>query len=86
MRDLDSAVGRLDNIFMTIYFFVVLLIFAVALVWFAVLFTRAAPLTLFFTSQEAQLLTLVTSAGTFVLGTVQSSMGDALWDAEFTSM
>lgn len=32
MRDLDSAVGRLDNIFMTVYFFVVILIIAVALV------------------------------------------------------
>ncbi|KAF9820412.1 hypothetical protein IEO21_01421 [Rhodonia placenta] len=61
MRDLDSAVGRLDNIFMTIYFFVVLLIFAVAL--------------------EAQLLTLVTSAGTFVLGLswlIGTSLGEVL--------
>lgn len=84
MRDLDSAVGRLDNIFMTIYFFVVLLIFAVALVWFAVLFSH--DLRRSFSSQEAQLLTLVTSAGTFVLGTVRSSQGDALWDTEFTSI
>lgn len=32
MRDLDSAVGRLDNIFMSLYVIVVLLIIAVALV------------------------------------------------------
>jgi hypothetical protein len=32
MRDLDSAVGRLDNIFMSLYVFVVFLIIAVALV------------------------------------------------------
>lgn len=32
MRDLDSAVGRLDNIFMSLYAIVVLLIIAVALV------------------------------------------------------
>ncbi|TBU64491.1 Mechanosensitive ion channel-domain-containing protein [Dichomitus squalens] len=48
MRDLDSAVGRLDNILMTIYFIVVILIFAVSL--------------------EAQVATLVTSAGTLILG------------------
>ena len=35
MRDLDSAVGRLDNIFMSLYVFVVFLIFAVALVSYA---------------------------------------------------
>ena len=32
MRDLDSAVGRLDNILMSVYFIVVILIFAVTLV------------------------------------------------------
>lgn len=48
MRDLDSAVGRLDNIFMTVYFVVAILIIAVAL--------------------ETQLVTLVTGAGTLVLG------------------
>lgn len=32
MRDLDSAVGRLDNILMSVYVVVALLIFAVALV------------------------------------------------------
>lgn len=32
MRDLDSAVGRLDNILMSLYFVIVILIFAVALV------------------------------------------------------
>ena len=32
MRDLDSAVGRLDNILMTVYFIVVIFIFAVSLV------------------------------------------------------
>ncbi|KAI0633263.1 Mechanosensitive ion channel-domain-containing protein [Trametes polyzona] len=48
MRDLDSAVGRLDNILMSLYFVIVILIFAVAL--------------------EASLATLITSAGTLVLG------------------
>jgi len=32
MQDLDSAVGRLDNILITIYVFVVILIFTVAMV------------------------------------------------------
>jgi hypothetical protein len=32
MQDLDSAVGRLDNILMTVYFFVVVIFIAVALV------------------------------------------------------
>ncbi|CCM01460.1 uncharacterized protein FIBRA_03513 [Fibroporia radiculosa] len=61
MRDLDSAVGRLDNILMTIYVFAAILILAVAL--------------------EAQLLTLVTSAGTFVLGLswlIGTSLGEVL--------
>ncbi|KAI0779722.1 Mechanosensitive ion channel-domain-containing protein [Fomes fomentarius] len=48
MRDLDSAVGRLDNIFMSVYFIIIILIFAVSL--------------------EAQVATLVASAGTLVLG------------------
>ncbi|KAF7792394.1 hypothetical protein EIP86_003431 [Pleurotus ostreatoroseus] len=48
MQDLDSAVGRLDNILMSVYFVVAILIIAVAL--------------------EAQLATLITSAGTLVLG------------------
>ncbi|KAF8798709.1 hypothetical protein BYT27DRAFT_7228290 [Phlegmacium glaucopus] len=48
MQDLDSAVGRLDNILMTLYVIVAMLIIAVAL--------------------EAQLLALVTGAGTLILG------------------
>lgn len=32
MRDLDSAVGRLDNIFMSLYAIIAILIIAVALV------------------------------------------------------
>ena len=48
MKDLDSAVGRLDNILMSLYFIVAILIIAVAL--------------------EAQLVTLITGAGTLVLG------------------
>ncbi|KAI0785645.1 Mechanosensitive ion channel-domain-containing protein [Abortiporus biennis] len=48
MRDLDSAVGRLDNILMSVYFIVAILIVAVAL--------------------EAQLVTLITGAGTLILG------------------
>ena len=34
MRDLDSAVGRLDNIFMSLYVIIAILIIAVALVRF----------------------------------------------------
>ncbi|KAF8070126.1 Mechanosensitive ion channel-domain-containing protein [Lyophyllum atratum] len=48
MRDLDSAVGRLDNILISVYVVVAVLIIAVAL--------------------EAQLATLVTGAGTLILG------------------
>lgn len=48
MRDLDSAVGRLDNIFMTLYVIISFLIIAVAL--------------------EAQFVTLITGAGTIILG------------------
>jgi len=48
MRDLDSAVGRLDNILMSVYVIVAILIIAVAL--------------------EAQLVTLITGAGTLILG------------------
>jgi len=48
VADIDSAVGRLDNILMSVYVLVVILIIAVAL--------------------EAQLATLITAAGTFVLG------------------
>lgn len=48
MKDLDSAVGRLDNILMSVYVIVSILIIAVAL--------------------EAQLATLITGAGTLVLG------------------
>lgn len=39
MRDLDSAVGRLDNILMTVYFVVAILIIAVALVIFFLILT-----------------------------------------------
>ncbi|EKM54463.1 uncharacterized protein PHACADRAFT_258317 [Phanerochaete carnosa HHB-10118-sp] len=48
MTDLDSAVGRLDNILMSLYVVVSILIIAVAL--------------------EAQLVTLITGAGTLFLG------------------
>ncbi|KIY73032.1 hypothetical protein CYLTODRAFT_342952 [Cylindrobasidium torrendii FP15055 ss-10] len=48
MQDLDSAVGRLDNIFMTVYAVAALLILAVCL--------------------EAGLSTVITGAGTFILG------------------
>jgi len=37
MRDLDSAVGRLDNIFMSVYVIIAALIIAVGLVRFATL-------------------------------------------------
>ncbi|KAA1474278.1 hypothetical protein DENSPDRAFT_840858 [Dentipellis sp. KUC8613] len=48
MRDLDSAVGRLDNILMSVYVVIAILILAVAL--------------------EAQLVSLITGAGTLILG------------------
>ncbi|KAF9566758.1 hypothetical protein CPC08DRAFT_747250 [Agrocybe pediades] len=48
MRDLDSAVGRLDNIFMSVYVIIAALIIAIGL--------------------EAQVATLVTGAGTLILG------------------
>lgn len=48
MQDLDSAVGRLDNILMSLYVVAAGLIIAICL--------------------EAQLTTLVTGAGTFILG------------------
>ncbi len=47
MRDLDSAVGRLDNIFMSLYFVVAILIFAVMLdAQIATLITSASTLVL----------------------------------------
>ncbi|RPD63790.1 hypothetical protein L227DRAFT_496301 [Lentinus tigrinus ALCF2SS1-6] len=47
MRDLDSAVGRLDNIFMSLYFIVAILIFAVMLdAQVATLITSASTLVL----------------------------------------
>ncbi|CAL1707549.1 unnamed protein product [Somion occarium] len=61
MRDLDSAVGRLDNILMSVYFIVAILIIAVAL--------------------EAQLVTLITGAGTLILGLswlIGSSLAEVL--------
>ncbi|KAI3618916.1 serine threonine protein kinase [Moniliophthora roreri] len=48
MQDLDSAVGRLDNILMSLYVVIAALIIAVCL--------------------EAQLATLITGAGTLILG------------------
>jgi len=48
MSDMDSAVGRLDNLLMSLYVIVAALIIAVAL--------------------EAQLATLITAAGTLLLG------------------
>ncbi|TDL26257.1 hypothetical protein BD410DRAFT_784344 [Rickenella mellea] len=48
MQDLDSAVGRLDNILMSLYVIIAIVIIAVAL--------------------EAQVATLLTGAGTLVLG------------------
>jgi small-conductance mechanosensitive channel len=59
MQDLDSAVGRLDNILMTVYVLVAMLILAIAL--------------------EAQLVTLVTGAGTAILG-LSWLIGGALSD------
>ncbi|KAI0268803.1 hypothetical protein BC834DRAFT_923155 [Gloeopeniophorella convolvens] len=61
MRDLDSAVGRLDNILMSVYVIVAILIIAVTL--------------------EAQLTTLITGAGTLILGLswlIGGSLADVL--------
>ncbi|PCH43751.1 hypothetical protein WOLCODRAFT_104096 [Wolfiporia cocos MD-104 SS10] len=61
MRDLDSAVGRLDALLMSVYVFAAALIVAVAL--------------------EAELLTLATTAGTFILGLswlISTSLGEVL--------
>ncbi|KAL1748755.1 Mechanosensitive ion channel-domain-containing protein [Schizophyllum fasciatum] len=61
MQDLDSAVGRLDNILMSLYVIVAILIIAVCL--------------------EAELVTLVTSAGTLILGLswlIGSSLAEVL--------
>ena len=58
MQDLDSAVGRLDNILMSVYVIVAVLIIAVAL--------------------EAQLVTLITGAGTLILGTWRHTSCNAL--------
>ncbi|KAI0256318.1 hypothetical protein BJV78DRAFT_1117812 [Lactifluus subvellereus] len=61
MRDLDSAVGRLDNLFMSIYVIIAILIIAVTL--------------------EAQLTSLVTAAGSLILGLswlIGSSLHDIL--------
>ncbi|KAF7288661.1 Mechanosensitive ion channel protein [Mycena chlorophos] len=61
MQDLDSAVGRLDNIFMSLYVVIAILIIAVAL--------------------EAQVSTLVSSAGTLVLSLswlIGSSLAEVL--------
>lgn len=66
MRDLDSAVGRLDNILMSVYFVVAVLIVAVALVRVEPEMLTCDLLTTI--PQEAQLLTIVTGAGTLVLG------------------
>lgn len=66
MQDLDSAVGRLDNILMSVYVIVAILIVAIALVANICIFSFAPVL---IASQEAQLVTLVTGAGTLILGT-----------------
>ncbi|OBZ67098.1 putative MscS family protein C2C4.17c [Grifola frondosa] len=61
MRDLDSAVGRLDNILMSVYVIVAIMIIAVAL--------------------EAEFLTLITGAGTLILGLswlIGSSLAEVL--------
>ncbi|TFY79553.1 hypothetical protein EWM64_g4459 [Hericium alpestre] len=61
MRDLDSAVGRLDNILMSVYVVVAVLILAVCL--------------------EAQLASLITGAGTLILGLswlIGSSLAEVL--------
>ncbi|KAI0051242.1 hypothetical protein FA95DRAFT_1485872 [Auriscalpium vulgare] len=61
MQDLDSAVGRLDNILMSVYVIVAVLIMAVTL--------------------EAQLASLITGAGTLILGLswlIGGSLSDVL--------
>lgn len=67
MRDLDSAVGRLDNILMSVYVVVAILIIAVALVSPHQVQMSLAYSFVFI--QEAQLVTLITGAGSLFLGT-----------------
>lgn len=72
MRDLDSAVGKLDNILMTLYIIIAIIIIAVALVTHSFLMFSVwlvHPLSFI---QEAQLLTIVTGAGTLILGSFQA--------------
>ena len=45
MKDLDSAVGRLDNILLSVYFFVCILIIAVVLVSITIVCFLGLPLT-----------------------------------------
>ena len=71
MHDLDSAVGKLDDILMTLFAIIAILIIAVALVthvpsWCSL--SRLFILFSFFFLQEAQLITVVTGAGALILG------------------
>ena len=70
MHDLDSAVGKLDNILMSIYVIIAVLIIAVALV--AHSFSMFSVWLVHFLFQEAQLITIVTGAGTLILGSFQA--------------
>ena len=72
MQDLDSAVGKLDNILMALYVIIAIVIIAVALVTHSFLMFCLARSSSFFILQEAQLITIVTSAGALILGSFQA--------------
>ena len=64
MKDVDSATGRLDNIFMSMYALLVLLIFAIML--------------------DAAVSSLITGAGTVILGLswlIGGTAADGRWTA-----
>lgn len=65
MIDLDSAVGRLDNILMSLYVVIALIIIACALVSDSISSTMPLDSSRF---QDTGLSTLITGAGTIVLG------------------
>ena len=75
MQDLDSAVGKLDDILMSIYVIIVILIIAVALVTFSFLmFSVWLVHSLPPPPQEAELITVVTGAGALIIGSFQVSV------------
>ena len=74
MQDLDSAVGKLDDILMSIYVIIVILIIAVALVTFSFLMFSVWLVHSLPPPQEAELITVVTGAGALIIGSFQVSV------------